>query len=220
MDDRQRGTLLRERTGLRTVIYAVVFGAIGALLMWIAENWDLIASRESLRILVQQTGGLLVASVALGLLWELRGKRLLLDEVLDRMQISASLRSAGLRSAGNHYLHDFDWRHHLATARDIDFFFAYANTWRNAHVTELKALARRKGVKLRVILPDRRDPEILCPLARRFGVTAEELDSRIAEAELFFRQIKDSAIPEVEVHVYRLASTPVYTSYRFDQIMI
>lgn len=215
-----RLALLRERTDARTALTAIGVAAIGVCLLWLADGWSWLAAKETLQSLVRSVGSLLIASVALGVLWELRGKRLFLDEVLERMQVSVSVANAGIRLVGNQYLREVDWQGYLTKARRIDFFFAYASTWRNAHITELRALAHREGVKVRVVLPDRHNAELLAELARRFGYSASDLDGRIQEAEKFFDELSNSAVPGATIEVHRFPHSHLYTLYRFDDRIV
>lgn len=215
-----RLALLRERTDAKTLLTALVAACLGMLLLWLADAWSFLTANAALQSVVRNVGGLLVAAVALGLLWELRGKRLLLDEVLERMQASASLSNAGLRRVGNQYLREVDWQGYLQRSTRIDFFFAYASTWRNAHITELRGLAARDNVRVRVVLPDRRDETVLGELARRFGYSPEDLDSRIKDAEDFFHQLARDAVPSATIEVYRFPGSHLYSYYRFDHRII
>ena len=124
---------------------------------------------------------MLVASVALGLLWELVAKRQFQQEIFSIAQVADDIHDARLRSVTTDFSSGVDFPTLLDTAAEIDILFAYARTWRHNYDKQLRALAKRKDVKLRIILPDPDNEDILSELGRRFGVTKEEMRSRILE---------------------------------------
>lgn len=89
---------LIERTTLRTWLTSVIVAIFGILLLVCSEvqSWWMWIGGQSLQSVVRDIGSLLIASVAITLLWELVGKRAFLDELLPKFRLSEDLVSGGI----------------------------------------------------------------------------------------------------------------------------
>jgi hypothetical protein len=78
------GGLKAKLTTYRTALYAllVVITGIGLLLL---SNIAWFDSRPGIEATANQFGGILITTGGLGLLWELRGKRDIMEEMLERL---------------------------------------------------------------------------------------------------------------------------------------
>jgi len=165
---------------------------------------------------VEQTGGLFIGSVALGLLWELGAKRSFRNEILATSKLGSQVDVFGLSWVGT--WDDVDtrkWDALFSGASRVDIFFAYGSTWRHTHNVRLHKLAGRSGVTLNVYLPDPTKSEVTTLLAQRFGgIAAEELRAKIFESARDFYAMRQPNGATIQVHFFR--KDPVFTVYRFD----
>ncbi|HSZ14378.1 MAG TPA: hypothetical protein VK790_10135 [Solirubrobacteraceae bacterium] len=165
---------------------------------------------------LREGGALLLVTGALSVLWELRGRRALTDEVLAAADLSSDITKAGLRRIAMRYL-EIEWDALLKEASQVDLFFVYGQTWRNTHATGLRRLVEREGTQLRVILPDRDDQALMARLADKFNYTASDLQGRIDNAEGDFANLSRQAAGRDAVELRRTTEFPVFTYYRFDR---
>ena len=213
--------LLRERVTLRTLLIALVVAALGVGLLFVAGHRDWWKNNEVWQTVIQNVGALLLVTVAISLLWELRGKRAFVDEVLAKAQISKEITFAGIVKITDSFHHDIDWKSYFQTVNKLDIFFAYGRTWRNTHIEELREAASRQGARIRVVLPDPEDQQTILELARRFYYQPEELKTLIQDAENQFRSLQSTAGAKgAQIDIWFLPATPQFTFYRFDRTAI
>jgi hypothetical protein len=168
---------------------------------------------------LREIGLLLVVTVALTALWDLRARRALTKEILDAVGVSHEVERAGLTRIVDNYL-DIDYSAHLACARQVDLFFTYAHTWRATHATDLRALVGRPGTRIRVVLPDASDNALVAQLASRFGYTPEKVRTHVEDAAADMENYRTQAVPEANVEVRFTREPPVFTSYRMDDVCV
>ncbi len=166
-----------------------------------------------LQALVNSVGGLLIASVSLGLIWELAGKRAFAREVLASATAGADIDTMGLVRMTNNYV-EADWSELFANVQKLDIFVAYARTWRNSHIDRLRKLAQTPGARIRVFLPDADDTDTVKWMAERFKYTPEDLRSAIDEAHRVYAGLPTANGATVEVY-YRKGES-LFSCYRFD----
>ncbi len=213
--------LLQERLNLRILFIALVIAAIGILLLYITADNNVWVNHKSWQSVIQQVGGLLLVTVAITLLWELIGKRAFLDEILAKAKISKELTFSGLTQVTDSFHRDLDWSSYFKSVNKLDIFFAYARTWRNTHLEDLQKVASRHDARIRVVLPDPDDAQVVRELARRFDYTPETLKELILEAEAYFKDLRKYAGDGgAKVDLWYLPAAPHFTFYRFDNIAI
>ena len=216
-----RRSLLTERTTLRTVLVALGVVIVGVALLYLSALKGLWTGRESVQSVVRDIGGLLVATVAVTLLWELYGKRVFLDELLAKARLAEEVRSAGIVGFTGFYSRNLDWESLFRTVKKLDIFFAYGRTWRNLYAEQLAAVAAKKDARIRVVLPDPENEITVAELAWRFNYTSEELIDRIREAEEYFRSLRsENASTGAKIDIWFLPASPLFTSYRFDRTVV
>jgi hypothetical protein len=214
-------TILKERVNLRTMLIAIIVAIIGVFFLYISasENWW--RNNGTWRIVTQDIGSLLFVTMAITVLWELYGKRAFLDEILAKMQISKEITSAGIIKIADSFHQDIDWKDYFGKVKELDIFFAYARTWRNTHVSELREVAAREGARIRVILPDPEDEQVLGELARRFDYSVQDVKDLIREAQAYFEKLcspKENRGAKIEIKF--LPAAPVFSFYCFDNIAV
>jgi hypothetical protein len=209
-------TLTRERVSRTAGRFAIGVVVLGIALMGLA-NWSSEPTGASwLEATLNDLGALLVVSGTLTVLWELLGRRALTDEVLAAANLSSDVTAANLQRVSTRYLIDAEWNALFSSARNVDLFFAYAQTWRNSHATALRGLVARPDVRLRVVLPDPTEDRLMALLAAKFGYEAADLQTKIQGALRDFENLAQQAHSSASVNVRLTNQFPVYTYYRFD----
>lgn len=213
--------LFKERVNLRTLLLAILIAGLGIFFLYCSAQKDWWIGYEVWQTVVQQLGGLLLVTVAITLLWELWGKRAFLDEVLAKAQISKEITFAGIVKITDSFHHDIDWKSYFRMVNKLDIFFAYGRTWRNTYIEELREVAAREDVRIRLVLPDPDNEQTVIELARRFNYTPENLKTLIREAEADFRNLRPfKGAKGAQIDIWFLPATPHFTFYRFDHIAI
>lgn len=209
MAKRGRKDAARHINNLTTVIVAIGFAVVGAVLLLISALSG--GPAIWLPSLLGQLGGLLLATGLITLVWDLVGKRAFADEVLSKVQLRADLVESGLERLTHNYLTDVEWDALFKRSRSIDIVVAYGSTWRNSNRARLTALAKRGG-SIRVFLPDPNDPQTMSVLAARFKMSPDSLRAKIHDSIDDFRSY--SSIGNVEIYVR--AGDAVFSCYQFD----
>lgn len=210
--------LYRELTTSQTLLIAVGVAAVGILLLYLGGRDDLWKHHQGFQALSNNLGGAFVVSVALALLWELRGKRNFAREVLETAQTSSDVHTAGLTRIGINYNADPDWEELFHNVQKLDIFVAYARTWRNTHLAKLRSVARTPGTRIHAFLPDPEDSATVRVLAERFSTDPDTLRNSILEAKRDFLGLREPGGGEVKVFLRKGDS--VFSCYRFDNYAV
>ena len=214
--------LVIERTTLRTVIAILAGILLGIGLLYLSGLPGIWTGREALQSVVRDLGALFVGTVAVAMLWELWGKRALLDEVLAKVRLAEQVRAAGLVSISSSFHgNGWDWQTLLSTTNQLDIFFAYGRTWRRMCQSHLVELAARGHSKIRVVLPDPEDDVSIRSMADRFETTPDELKTQICEAKEFFQSLlpEDTSLRE-NVTVWFRRGTTLFSFYILDKVAV
>jgi hypothetical protein len=196
----------------KTALYAllIVIAGIGLLLLSNISWFDTQAAFEAT---TNQLGGLLITTGGLGLLWELRGKRDIMDEVLEKTRIAADVSAAGLDRVTMNWL-DVPWDDLFKDARQVSVFISYGSSWRKVHWPKIEDFAKGEKNSLRLFLPDPAHEPTLGVLARRYDYTLDKIRDNVVEtATEIARLATDCA---ADIRIYYRAGDPTYTCYRFD----
>ncbi|TDB96757.1 hypothetical protein [Actinomadura sp. 7K534] len=208
----------REITNRTVLLAAVVVAVLGGALLFLGGNESLWHGHKGLQAGVNGIGGALFGAVALGFLWELVGKRALADEMYERFGTSSDVKTAGLVGIGSSYVSDPDWESYFSGVTRLDIVVAYAHTWRNQHLAQLREVASRADARIRVYLPDPEDTDGIAVLAYRFGYDVDRLKRNIEEARHEFMGL---AVPHgADVQVLYRPAYSVFSFYRFDSIAV
>jgi hypothetical protein len=218
MDDKD---LYRERTTLRTIITMMSAIIAGGFFLYFAMAAPFLMKHPNFQSLVREFGALLIASVSVALLWELASKRAFLAELMNKAKMAEEVRSAGLIRIVQDFNRDIEWPQLLKTVQKLDIFFAYGETWRNNNAPYLEALAQRPNVRLRMVLPDPNDSQLMTELGRRFETAPGNVQKRINESTEYFKRVfGNTGTTKVEFSLWYLPESPVFSFYRFDDIAI
>lgn len=192
------------------------FVLLGILCLWGSSALEGPHGLSSVETTLREVGALLFVTGALGVFWDLLGRRALTRELLDAADVSGNIAAAGLKRIVPRYL-EVDWEAHLESARHVDLFFAYARTWRTVHATALRKFVEQDGVRLRVILPDRDNDQLMALLSAKFRYSSSDLVRHIEDAESDFMNLGRQAGSQATVEVRRTSEFPVFSYYRLDR---
>ena len=212
MDDLR---LREERVNLWTALIGVIVAIVGvAILIWVAADsrW---AIHDVAKVWVTEVGALLFVTGLISLFWELHGKRVFLEEILAKAQLSRDVRIAGIEKIFPNF-HSLEWDSYFRNATRLDIFFAYGSTWRRTHLHQVKALAARDHARIRIVLPDAEDAATMTELGRRFSITEAQMRDRVVEAEDEFKALARELGKGATIGIWRLKRPPLYTFYRLD----
>ncbi|MEU3481344.1 hypothetical protein ACI2LO_26505 [Streptomyces sp. NPDC033754] len=202
-------------TNLKYWLLAVVGVVTGGVLLYVSGlPW--FEQHKSWGTLINQVGGLLIASVALATLWDLVGRRSFFREMLDVLKLKQDVHESGLESIGTDYRNVVNWDECLGSAKNLDIFAAWATTWRNSNQTNLQRLASRPDGRIRVVLPDPNDNTCVRTLAARFNISQADVRTKLNESIEGYKKFDGNGSSTGRVEIY---TTPVYrafTAYRID----
>lgn len=212
----------REITNLRTYIASGCIFFIGFTLLATSEFRNFTDGYGWLKALFSNLGALIIASVSIALLWELFSKRAFLDELLAKTGFAEDIRTAGLAGISLSPVRGPDFSKLIRASNGLDIFVCYANTWRATFEEDLKALASKKDAKIRLIVPDPDNAEIMKDLAKRFNageaaVMEARIKSAIAEYKALFKSLHNESL---KFSVWIHDETPVTSFYRFDHCAV
>jgi hypothetical protein len=172
-------------------------------------------------VVLREVGVFLLATGALTLLWDLVGKRAFTDEILAKANMSRDLADAGIEVfTGNFRDHRIPWPEMFKGANRLDLFVSYASTWRNNHISDIQRLLSRKDGRIRVILSDPNNEDLLAVLAKRFGREQDYLKKQIEESIKFWQErnndIEEPKNGKGKVEIYLTDVAPFFTFYVFN----
>lgn len=208
-----------EITNLRTYIASGCIFLIGAGLLIAAEKFTYGDGYLWMKSVVSNLGGLLVASVAIAMLWELFSKRSFLDELLEKTGLAEDLRNVGITGISLNPVRGPDFPTLIKSSERLDIFVCYANTWRANFEKDLKTLAAKKNCRIRLIIPNPENQIIMEDLAKRFNATdAAAIKSRIVDAIEEYKSLFASVNNEtLNFSIWVHNKTPLTSFYRFDR---
>ena len=198
----------KERTTFRTIAFALVVFIVGAVLLWVSQ---LLASWPVWAAIVRDLGSLLVATVCLGVLWELAAKRSFLAEVLNATHLSSGIQTTGLIGVQSRWYDDVPWKAMLASADRVDIFLAYGVAWRGVMADELGKFAIRNGSFCRIILPDPADKAVIAAMASNFRRGEEEIIQRVTSAKKEFVERLSAPGTKARFEVWYASRPPLYS---------
>ena len=202
---------IKENTNLRTIVIVLVISALAFLcLLGGAKIPDTSPTWKSL---LTSVGSLLFASVAIAVIWELFQKRSFTNEILDYIKLSENIESSGIESI--HFRFDeLDWKELFENCTEFDLFITYGRSWRGSNEIRLREVAKRAGSKVRIVLPDYRESELLRHFSVRYRKTEEEVANLIKDAVKEYSDYFDEETCDFKL---RLTKHPTNGYYRFGR---
>lgn len=208
----------RKVMTMGTVITALVSLVIGSTLLIIAGSIEWFDHHAGWQNILNNLGGAIITSLALFSVWELWGRRAYTQEILETSQFANAVRVSGVTKIGMEYLTDPDWTDLFQGTEKVDIFVAYANTWRNQNMTNLRKVLDNADGRIRVILPSSNNDTVISALATRFDMTPEDLKQRIADAVRGYKGLEKTAKGRVEIYLHN--TIPLFSCYRLDNTAI
>jgi hypothetical protein len=105
-------------------------------------------------VFLRDISTVLIASVALSIIWELRQKRDFVQEVLSVQDLVKEIDETGLIGISSKWHGEVDWRRLLRTANELDIFHIYGKTWFSTNHEALSEFISRSNGGMNVVLPD------------------------------------------------------------------
>jgi hypothetical protein len=219
-------SLLQRVNTYSTAIYSGGFFLLGCLLIWIGtgdEWWQskrfLWMDGPNLKCVIHDIGSLLVASVPLALFWDLFVRRKFLDEILAKAHLAKEVEDAGVLHIFRSFQQLGDWTAFFTGTLHLDIFFYSGHSWRSNNHEHLRSFLQKSHSRLRVVLPDPDDPQLVTQLSKQFGYLSEKIQADIIEAKDDFVGLASGGAGSVEIYYFREMS-PHTSFYRFDNITI
>ena len=210
--------ILIERVNLRTILVSLFVCVAGFVLLFYSKQIDE-NGYHRLGSLSRESGVVLLAAVALVLLWDLVGKRAFADEILAKANMSRDLAEAGLDVVSSSFQDKrINWEELFKNACKLDLFISYGHTWRNSQLDRMDKMLSDPDGRIRVILPDSEDAEIVRTLAERYKMSPEDIKREIQRAKEFFMHRKAAAKGRVEIYFARIV--PQFSFYRFNNKVV
>jgi hypothetical protein len=210
--------LLIERVTRRIQLVSLLLLILGLGLM-VASSPVQRTGYLRIATLLEESGAAIFISGILATLWELVGKRAFADEILAKANMSRDLADAGIDVVTSSFQDGhIRWEHLFKNACRLDIFISYGHTWRNTQMERIDKLLSESDAKLRVILPDPDDEQVLKNLSLRFQMEQDEVKAAIEDAKEFFEHRKGKAKGTVEVYFARIL--PVFSFYRFNNKVV
>lgn len=203
---------MKQRNTLVVALLSVGLSAAGIALIWVGtlggEWWHFGAT---------QLGTAILVSAGLGLLWDLFGRRLLADEIMEKMKIGLDVGRWGLTDLTLAW-NDRRWNELFALGPNVDVVVGYAQTWRGLVASGLETFLASRQNKLRVCLPDPEEEWLMVALSKRYNTTPARVSERIYDAARYFAEFRDRG--EAAVQIYFRAGEPLYGLYRFESAAV
>jgi len=213
---------LKQITNLRTYIASAIIFIIGIFLLAAGEKTTFPEGYLWVKSITSNFGALLIASVSIAMLWELFSKRSFLDELLAKTGLAEDIRTVGITGISLNPVRGPDFSKIIRSSERLDIFVCYANTWRATFEEDLKFLATKKNCRIRLIVPDPDNQEIMKDLAKRFNANdATTMQSRIRQAINEYKALFASVPNQtLDFSIWIHDETPVSSFYRFDRCSV
>jgi len=205
---------------LQASIASIVFLFVGIILLIVSE-WPCLVNMPWLKAILANFGGLLFASMALSIIWELFAKRAFFNEILSKTNLVDDIRKSGISGISVESWQEFDYGKHIRKTKSLDIYICYANTWRNTYEADLKALASQDDVCIRLIVPDTTDDQLMEFVGKRFSMAGHDLKNKIDESVKELSEIFDvSHHKKLRFEIWIHKEVPTMAFYKFDDFAV
>ena len=158
--------------------------------------------------------------MAIGLLsivWQVFLERTFADEIFAKARMSENIKISGISEINDNFK-KIEWADLLDSARYIDLFFIWAQTWTNTYRDELKSVSKKKDVKIRLILPDPNNEQTLKSLMDRMKLfDSEYIKTKILETKRTYEEIFNE---NAHLEIWLIKKPLLFSIYRFDNKII
>lgn len=208
-----------KNVNLKASIFIIIFLSVGIICICISYT-ELFLTNILVQLILREIGGLFLVSSSVSLVWELFAKRKLLDEIIAKTNLNRDIMDTGIFKITDSFLKisNDEWKSFFKSAKEIDFFFCYARSWRRNRRDDFNEIKKKGNIQIRVILPDPNHSDTINELARRFNYSSQDLKNMIEEAINYFKGLKENS--NIKLQLQLLKEAPLYSIYRFDDIII
>lgn len=212
-----KSSLVSRVVTSKSIWLALLVVAAGIIMLW-ASNIVWFDTRPARQATLNQLGGLLITAGGLGLLWDLRGKRDFMEEVLEKARLASDISAAGIKQVTMDWL-EVPWADLFAKSVEVEVFVSYGSLWRRINWENLRKFANQPGRSLRLYLPNPDDEAVMQILALRYDAdNADKIKANIIETAREFEKLQADGRADIKIH-YRTGD-PSYVLYRFDEIYV
>jgi hypothetical protein len=221
---RRVSQLRRSLTNHRVAGISVSISFLGALVMFFAEGIETVWMKSGL----SQIGGLICATGLLSFVWDVASRRAFLEELLELLGLGDAVNRSGIFHIGMEAFEGVNFETLIIEATKMDVYVCYADTWRKRYERELRQLAAKPGVRIRLIVPDVGDADLMLSLAKRFGKKNEQgapdpskMKAQVYEAvEEYCNFFDASKNVSLDFSLWYHDDQPTISFYRFDNIAV
>ena len=219
-----RVAILRRLTNHRVAWISIFIAVLGGIIMFFAEKIDTVWMKSGL----SQVGGLLCATALLSFVWDVASRRAFLDELLALFGLGDAVKRSGVFHLGMDAYEGVNFDRLIIEANKLDIYVCYADSWRKGHERVLKQLAAKPNARVRLIVPDIGDHDLMLSLAKRFGrkdefgsPDASEMKKRVYTAVKEYCDIFDvRKHATLNFSLWYHDDQPTISFYRFDNVAV
>lgn len=171
---------IKRKVNYKILAKSLIAFCVLILLMWFINSMEW-GKYELLRITLLTVISTIQASIIVFALWETIAKRTFAEEILHLADISNNIRISGIEKIYTNFLTIDEWRSLINESNRLTIAVSFAKTWRENNRDALKAMSDRGG-KIKVILPNYRDENIMNELDRRFNFNSGIVKQNIIES--------------------------------------
>ena len=190
---------------------------LGVILIYIGEKavGERVNFYEWMLATLPKIGWLILGTAIVNYLYEMHGKKAVLEQVRLTLGVRESIDRSGVLKATLEPK-DVPWDSLITTTRKIDLSVSYANTWRNNHIKQLREAARNRVLKFRLLLPDPDCDRLMQSLGARYGLDPRVICEKVREARDFFLHIFRDAKALSRCDIRFSDKEFTYAYHRFD----
>lgn len=208
--------LIRKRNSIVTILVMSLIFVVGLVFVVAC-----IGHTNLLSSFGTQLGIAMMITMGLGALWDFAGKRWLMDELYEKMNVGLDIQRWGLKRATLEWS-ELSWKEFFSSATSVDLIVGYGRTWRNASKTHLETFLESPAHRLRVCLPDPKHEWLMVALGKRFNTDSKTVREAVLESAKYYMELRDNFDATVQIFfrtgepthaVYKSQSSAVVTLY-------
>ena len=163
----------------------------------------------------------LFAALTVGFAWELLGKDALsrelqqhTDKILQQTGLSNALADQGILHTTTDFEQEIRWKEYIADADEIDVCWWAGLGWVQKHRPAIERAGKKNGLRIRYVIPDACNVNILTQMAAVSGINSEQL-----------KNTHDSVCEELQplgkiVELYKIKKLPQYGMVRLGSRIV
>lgn len=163
----------------------------------------------------------LFAALTVGFAWELLGKDALsrelqqhTDKILRHTGLSNALADQGILHTTTDFEQEIAWKDYIADADEIDICWWAGLGWVQKHRPTIERAAKKNGLRIRYVIPDACNVNILTQMAAVSGIKSEQL-----------KNTHDSVCEELQplgkiVELHKIKKLPQYGMVRLGSRIV